>query len=44
MYTSIIGNTNKPNEVRKNYKELNKINKELGVTIVIVSHYMTCLH
>ena len=29
MYTSIIGNTNKPNEVRKNYKELNKINKEL---------------
>ena len=28
-YAGIIGNTNKPNEIRKNYKELNKINKEL---------------
>ena len=28
-YVGIVGNTNKPNEIRKNYKELNKINKEL---------------
>ena len=28
-YTGIVVNTNNPNEIRKNYKELNKINKEL---------------
>ena len=28
-YVGIVGNTNNPNEIRKNYKELNKINKEL---------------
>lgn len=28
-YIGIVGNTNNPNEIRKNYKELNKITKEL---------------